>query len=141
MKNEVLRTNLWLQYVSIVGYFAKYYSEMLTFEVRNLSHYTIGLLMLLRVYCCVDVSTVDFVALRRCMLHCQLLRFVGCLRDLLSRFRIGLRYVMGLLQLRYEHHSSTIRLRFDYDSSAIQHPTRSYVLSSNNEHVNSFPLL
>ena len=49
--------------------------------------------------------------------------------------------VMGLLQLRYEHDSSTIRLRFDYDSSAIQHPTRSYVLSSNNEHVNSFPLL
>jgi len=38
--------------------------------------------------------------------------------------------LMGLLQLRYEH-----------DSSTIQHPTRSYVLSSNNEHVNSFPLL
>jgi len=37
--------------------------------------------------------------------------------------------LMGLLQLRYEH-----------DSSAIQHPTR-YVLSSNNEHVNSFALL
>ena len=34
-----------------------------------------------------------------------------------------------------------IRARFEYDSSAIQHPTRSYVLSSNNEHVNSFPLL
>ena len=34
-----------------------------------------------------------------------------------------------------------IRARFDYDSSTIQHPTRSYVLSSNNEHVNSFPLL
>jgi len=56
--------------------------------------------------------------------------------------------LMGLLQLRYEHDSTTIRLqhatrcvRFDYDSSAIQHPTRSYVLSSNNEHVNSFPLL
>ena len=49
--------------------------------------------------------------------------------------------LMGLLQLRYEHDSSTIRLRFDYDSSAIQHPTRSYALSSNNEHVNSFPLL
>jgi len=94
MKNEVLRTNLWLQYVSIVGYFAKYYSEMLTFEVRNLPHYTIGLLMLLRVYCCVGVSTVDFVALRRCMLHCQLLRFVSCLRDLLSQFRI--RYVSEL---------------------------------------------
>ena len=94
MKNEVLRTNLWLQYVSIVGHFAKYYSEMLTFEVRNLSHYTIGLLLLLRVYCCVGVSTVGFVALRRCMLHCQLLRFVGCLRDLLSRFRI--RYVSEL---------------------------------------------
>ena len=38
--------------------------------------------------------------------------------------------VMGLLQLRFEH-----------DSSTIQHPTRSYVLSSNNEHVNSFALL
>ena len=34
-----------------------------------------------------------------------------------------------------------IRARFDYDSSTIQHPTRSYVLSSSNEHVNSFPLL
>ena len=38
--------------------------------------------------------------------------------------------LMGLLQLRYEH-----------DSSTIQHPTRSYVLSSNNEHVNSFAML
>jgi len=55
--------------------------------------------------------------------------------------RVGASTLMGLLQLRYEHDSSTIRLRFDYDSSAIQHPTRSYVLSSNNEHVNSFPLL
>ena len=34
-----------------------------------------------------------------------------------------------------------IRARFDYDSSTIQHPTRSYVLSSNNEHVNSFAML
>ena len=34
-----------------------------------------------------------------------------------------------------------IRAQFEYDSSAIQHPTRSYVLSSNNEHVNSFALL
>ena len=33
-----------------------------------------------------------------------------------------------------------IRARFEYDSTAI-HPTRSYVLSSNNEHVNSFALL
>ena len=41
----------------------------------------------------------------------------------------------------YNCDTSTIRVRFDYDSSAIQHPTRSYVLSSNNEHVNSFPLL
>jgi len=41
----------------------------------------------------------------------------------------------------YNCDTSTIRLRFDYDSSAIQHPTRSYVLSSNNEHVNCFPLL
>jgi len=41
----------------------------------------------------------------------------------------------------YNCDTSTIRLRFDYDLSTIQHPTRSYVLSSNNEHVNSFPLL
>ena len=41
----------------------------------------------------------------------------------------------------YNCDTSTIRVRFDYNSSAIQHPTRSYVLSSNNEHVNSFPLL
>ena len=34
-----------------------------------------------------------------------------------------------------------IRAQFEYDSSAIQHPTRSYVLSSKNEHVNSFALL
>jgi len=38
--------------------------------------------------------------------------------------------LMGLLQLRFER-----------DSSTIQHPTRSYVFSSNNEHVNSFALL
>ena len=37
--------------------------------------------------------------------------------------------------------TSTIRVRFEYDSSAIQHPTRSYVLSSNNEHANYFALL
>ena len=40
------------------------------------------------------------------------------------------RHLMGLLQLRFER-----------DSSTIQHLTRSYVLSSNNEHVNSFALL
>jgi len=34
-------------------------------------------------------------------------------------------FLRGLLQLRFER-----------DSSTIQHPTRSYVLSSNNEHVN-----
>ena len=36
--------------------------------------------------------------------------------------------VMGLLQLRYEHDSSTIRLRFDYDSTTIrlQHATTRY---------------
>ena len=52
------------------------------------------------------------------------------------------------IRVRFEYDSSTIRLqhaticvRFEYDSSAIQHPTRSYVLSSNNEHVNSFALL
>ena len=47
----------------------------------------------------------------------------------------------SLLWAYYNCDTSTIRVRFDYDSSAIQHPTRSYVLSSNNEHVNSFPLL
>jgi len=40
------------------------------------------------------------------------------------------------IRARFEYDSSTIS-----DSSAIQHPTRSYVLSSNNEHVNSFALL
>ena len=52
------------------------------------------------------------------------------------------------IRARFEYDSTTIRLqhatrcvRFDYDSSTIQHPTRSYVLSSNNEHVNSFALL
>ena len=34
-----------------------------------------------------------------------------------------------------------LQLRFERDSSTIQHPTRSYGLSSNNEHVNSFALL
>ena len=29
--------------------------------------------------------------------------------------------VMGLLQLRYEHDSSTIRLRFDYDSATTRY--------------------
>ena len=48
---------------------------------------------------------------------------------------------MSPLWAYYNCDTSTIRVRFDYDSSAIQHPTRSYVLSSNNEHVNSFPLL
>ena len=33
----------------------------------------------------------------------------------------------------YNCDTSTIRVRFEYDSRAIQHPTRSYVLSSNNE--------
>ena len=53
--------------------------------------------------------------------------FVDFSRGLLQ---LLLSSVMGLLQLRYEH-----------DSSTIQHPTRSYVLSSNNEHVNSFAML
>ena len=55
---------------------------------------------------------------------------------------------MGLLQLRFECDSSSIRLqhatrcvRFECDSSTLQHRTRSYVLSSNNEHVNSFAML
>jgi len=52
------------------------------------------------------------------------------------------------IRARFEYDSTTIQLRFGYntlrdayDSSAIQHPTRSYVLSSNNEHVNSFAML
>ena len=52
------------------------------------------------------------------------------------------------IRARFEYDSTTIRLRFGYntlrdayDSSKIQHPTRSYVLSSNNEHVNSFAML
>ena len=52
------------------------------------------------------------------------------------------------IRARFEYDSNTIRLRFGYntlrdayDSSTIQHPTRSYVLSSNNEHVNSFAML
>ena len=32
-------------------------------------------------------------------------------------------HVMGLLQLRYEHDSSTIRLRFDYDSATTRYNT------------------
>ena len=32
-------------------------------------------------------------------------------------------WVMGLLQLRYEHDSSTIRLRFDYDSATTRYNT------------------
>ena len=31
--------------------------------------------------------------------------------------------IMGLLQLRYEHDSSTIRLRFDYDSATTRYNT------------------
>jgi len=42
-----------------------------------------------------------------------------------------------LLWAYYNCDSSTI----ERDLSMIQHPTRSYVLSSNNEHVNSFALL
>ena len=49
--------------------------------------------------------------------------------------------LMGLLQLRFEHDSATRCVRFERDSSTMQHPTRSYVLSSTNEHVNSFALL
>jgi len=52
------------------------------------------------------------------------------------------------IRARFEYDSTTIRLRFGdntlrdaYDSSTIQHSTRSYVLSSNNEHVNSFAML
>ena len=50
-------------------------------------------------------------------------------------------YVRVFLKLTYGPITIAIRARFDYDSSTIQHPTRSYVLSSNNEHVNSFAML
>jgi len=46
---------------------------------------------------------------------------------------------MGLLQLRYEHDSSTIRARFEHDTTSYEE--LGYMLSSNNEHVNSFALL
>ena len=57
--------------------------------------------------------------------------------------------LMGLLQLRYEHDSSTIRARFGYNTlrdaydsiRARYNILRGVVLSSNNEHVNSFALL
>jgi len=47
---------------------------------------------------------------------------------------------------RLNHHLSCNKQRqlsayYNCDSNTIQHPTRSYVLSSNNEHVNSFALL
>jgi len=51
------------------------------------------------------------------------------------------RYIRTRLVSSYGPITIAIRARFEYDSSAIQHPTRSYVLSSNNEHVNSFALL
>ena len=65
--------------------------------------------------------------------------------DTLSRSRPAAVYSIGLsrvvLWAYYNCDTSTIRVRFDYDSTTIQHPTRSYVLSSNNEHVNSFAML
>ena len=45
---------------------------------------------------------------------------------------------MALLQLRFEYDSSAIRTRFEHDTTSYEEPTRSYALSSNNEHVNSF---
>jgi len=46
--------------------------------------------------------------------------------------------------VRFEHDSTTRRtscLRFEYDITSNEEPTRSYALLSNNEHVNSFALL
>ena len=46
--------------------------------------------------------------------------------------------------MRFEHDSTTRRtrcLRFEYDTTSYEEPTRSYAHSSNNEHVNSFALL
>ena len=40
-----------------------------------------------------------------------------------SRDAVG-NSLMGLLQLRYEHDSSTIRLRFDYDSATTRYEMR-----------------
>ena len=45
----------------------------------------------------------------------------------LARLRCEKLMAYGLLQLRYEHDSSTIRLRFDYDT--LQHATRFFVRS------------
>jgi len=44
------------------------------------------------------------------------------------RYGLDMRSLMGLLQLRYEHDTSTIRVRFDYDSTTIrlQHATTRY---------------
>jgi len=59
---------------------------------------------------------------RRATIHTPLRRFMVEMHEAFD--------FMGLLQLRFE-----------YDSSTLQHRTRSYVLSSNNEHVNSFAIL
>ena len=48
------------------------------------------------------------------------------------------------IRVRFEHDSTTRRtrcLRFDYDTTSYEEPTRSYAHSSNNGHVNSFALL
>ena len=42
---------------------------------------------------------------------------------ILMQISIGLLVFMGLLQLRYEHDSSMIRLRFDYDSATTRYNT------------------
>ena len=67
-------------------------------------------------------------------------RFIGCYRRSKQKFSDVLKHalhvicckicdwhftkcnsLMGLLQLRYEHDSSTIRLRFDYDSATTRY--------------------
>ena len=48
------------------------------------------------------------------------------------------------IRVRFEHDSITRRtrcLRFEYDATSYEEPTRSYAHSSENEHVNSFALL
>ena len=48
----------------------------------------------------------------------------ACVRRSVKWVRCAFASVMCLLQLRYEHDSSTIRLRFDYDSATARYEMR-----------------
>jgi len=78
-----------------------------------------------------------------CPRYCAILRYRTVMQQVAPNGPITI-----AIRARFEYDSSTIRLqhatrcvRFERDLSTIQHPTRSYVLSCNNEHVNSFALL